>query len=225
MIEENEVLLKALNDVFSEKTDEYINGLSDDGYEYSKSYMLNAKKIIRNHSKPHNRILRNTTKYVACAAVSIMVFSFSVRTAYAYNKTFHDFIVNSFADKIKVTATETDNSPSEIKELYEIGNLPEGFRLSTNLLDDFSNISFFHSEKNYIYFGQYVKATYKNIDFEKTEMYVDENNQEYIISKKFDDYIIVWDNGDYILHINSDLPKEKILDICKSVRKAKEQNK
>lgn len=225
MIEESEVLLKALNDVFSEDIDEYISNLSDDGYEYSKFYMLNAKKIIRNHQKPHNRILSNATKYVACAAVSIMIFSLSVGTAYAYNKTFHDFIVNSLTDKIKVTATETDNSPSEIKELYEIGNLPDGFRLSTNMLDDFSNISFFHSEKNYIYFGQYVKETYKNIDFEKTEMYIDENNQEYIISKEFDNNIVVWDNGDYIMHINSNLSRDETLNICKSVRKAKEQNK
>ena len=40
MFKDNETMIKALGDVYSDKTEEYLNSLSDDGYEYSEKYFF-----------------------------------------------------------------------------------------------------------------------------------------------------------------------------------------
>lgn len=110
MIEENEVFLKALDDVFSEKTDEYINSLSDDGYEYSESFRLSTQKIIRNYSRPHNRILRSAVKYAACAAV--LIFSCGVFSNIQKTDT------QIFVSEMAVSETEpTEAATTDIDEM------------------------------------------------------------------------------------------------------------
>lgn len=224
MFKDNEALLKALSDVYSDKTEEYLNSLSDDGYEYSEKHNRKIRKIIKRQRRPYCTFLSNTLKYGVCAAVSIIVFTGSIVTVSAFCEPLHDFIVNIFTDNSKVTVSDIGNAPTEITELYEIGNLPEGFDLIFQVSERQLASTSYRNNTNYIYFGQYVKEIYKDIDFDNSEFYIDESNQEYLISElKEGGLCIIWDNGDYVLHINSDLPKEEILEICKSVR-AKEEN-
>lgn len=224
MFKDNEALLKALSDVYSDKTEEYLNSLSDDGYEYSEKYNRKIRKIIKMQRRPYFTFLSTALKYGVCAAVSIIVFTGSIITVSAFCEPLHDFIVNIFSDNLKVTVGDIGNAPTEITEYYEIGNLPEGFDLIFQVSERQLASTSYSNNTNYIYFGQYAKEFYKDIDFENTEFLLDENNQEYLISELKDGTLgIVWDNGDYVLHINSNLPREEILEICKSVR-VKEEN-
>lgn len=224
MFKDNEALLKALSDVYSDKTEEYLNSLSDDGYEYSEKYNRKIRKIIKMQRRPYFTFLSTALKYGVCAAVSIIVFTGSIITVSAFCEPLHDFIVNIFSDNLKVTVGDLGNAPTEITEYYEIGNLPEGFDLIFQVSERQLASTSYSNNTNYIYFGQYAKEFYKDIDFENTEFLLDENNQEYLISELKDGTLgIVWDNGDYVLHINSNLPREEILEICKSVR-VKEEN-
>lgn len=224
MFKDNEALLKALSDVYSDKTEEYLNSLSDDGYEYSEKHNCKIRKIIKRQRRPYCTFLSNALKYGVCAAVSIIVFTGSIVTVSAFCEPLHDFIVNIFADNSKVTVSDTGNAPTEITELYEIGKLPDDFNFNYQITEKQISTAMYNSDQNYIYFGQYVKEIYKDIDFDNSEFYIDESNQEYLISElKEGGLCIIWDNGDYVLHINSNLPKEEILEICKSVR-VKEEN-
>lgn len=224
MFKDNEALLKALSDVYSEKTEEYLNSLSDDGYEYSEKYNRKIRKIIKRQHRPYCTFLSNALKYGVCAVVSIIVFTGSIITISAFCEPLHDFIVNIFSDNLKVTVSDIGNAPTEITEYYEIGNLPEGFDLIFQVSERQLASKSYSNNTNYIYFGQYAKEFYKDVDFENTEFLLDENNQEYLISELEEGgFCVIWDNGDYVLHINSNLPKEEILEICKSVR-VKEEN-
>lgn len=223
MFKDNEAMIKALNDVYSDKTEEYLNSLSDDGYEYSKKYNRKIQKIIKTQRRPYGTFMNNTLKYGVCAAASIIVFAASVITVSAFREPLHNFIVNIFSDNLKVTASDVGNAPTEITEHYEIGNLPEGFELVFQTSERELASTSYRNNDDYIYFGQYTKNSYKDIDFESYEFYLDENNQEYLISEfKEGELCVIWDNGDYILHINSNLSREEILEICKSVRVKKE---
>ncbi|MBR6627253.1 MAG: DUF4367 domain-containing protein [Lachnospiraceae bacterium] len=219
MFKDNETLLKALSDMYSDKTEEYLNSLSDDDYEYSEKYNRKIRKIVKSQRKPHYKFLSNVLKYGVCAVVSIIVFSGSIITVSAFCKPLHDFIVNIFSDNLKVTVSDIGNAPTEIIEHYEIGNLPEGFDVIFQVSERQLASTSYSNSTNYIYFGQYAKEFYKDIDFDNSEFYLDENNQEYLISElNVGGLGVIWDNGDYVLHINSDLPREELLEICKSVR-------
>ena len=223
MFKDNEAMIKALSDVYSDKTEEYLNSLSDDGYEYSEKYNRKIKKIIKAKRKPHSIFMSNALKYVVCAAASIIVFAASVITVSAFREPLHNFIVNIFSDNLKVTASDIENAPTEITEHYEIGSIPEGFELVFQTSERELASTSYSNNTDYIYFGQYTKNSYKDIDFESYEFYLDENNQEYLISEfKEGELCVIWDNGDYILHINSNLSREEILEICKSVKIKKE---
>lgn len=219
MFKDNEVLLKALSDVYSDKTEEHLNSLSDDGYEYSEKYNRKIRKIIKIQRKPYFTFLSNALKYGICAVVSIIVFTASVVTVSAFCEPLHDFIVNIFSDNLKVTVSDIGNAPTEINEYYEIGDLPQGFELNFQLSERQLVSASYSNNTNYIYFGQYAKEFYKDVDFDNSEFYLDENNQEYLISRLEEGgFCVIWDNGDYVLHINSNLSREEILEICKSVR-------
>lgn len=219
MFKDNETMIKALSDVYSDKTEEYLDSLSDDGYEYSEKYDRKIKKIIKAKRKPHSIFMSNALKYGVCAAASIIVLTASVITVSAFREPIHDFIVNIFSDNLKVTASDVGNAPTEITEHYEIGSIPEGFELVFQTSERELASTSYRNNDDYIYFGQYTKNSYKDIDFESYEFYLDENKQEYIISEfKEGELCVIWDNGDYILHINSNLTREEILELCKSVR-------
>ena len=84
MFKDNEALLKALNDVYSDKTEEYLNSLSDDDYEYSEKYNRKIRKIIKTQRKPYCTFMSGALKYGVCAAASIIVFTASVVTVSAF---------------------------------------------------------------------------------------------------------------------------------------------
>ena len=224
MFKDNKAMIEALSDVYSDKTEEYLNSISDDGYEYSEKYNRKIQKIIKTKRKPYCTFMSNALKYEVCAAASIIVFTASVITVSAFREPIYDFIVNIFSDNLKVTASNVENAPTEIIEHYEIGNLPEGFELVFQTSERQLASTSYSNNTDYIYFGQYAKEFYKDIDFDNVEFYIDEKNQEYLISEfKEGELCVIWDNGDYILHINSNLSREEILEICKSVR-IKEKN-
>lgn len=81
-----------------------------------------------------------------------------------------------------------------------------------------SIMTFYDRGDDNIYFGQYVKSIYYDVEFEKNvELFTDDDGQQYLISYFSSDTVsIVWDNGDYILHMNTTLDLETALDICRS---------
>ena len=224
MFKDNEILLKALSDVYSENTELLLNSLSDDGYEYSKKHNRKIQKIIKRQRRPYSSFMNNAVKYAICAAASVIIITGSFATVSAFYEPLHDFIVSIFSDNTKVTVSNIGNAPTEINEFYEISSIPDGFNINYQVTEKQITSALYSSSENYIYFGQYVKSVYKDIEFDNSEFYIDENKQEFLISEiEEDGYCVIWDNGDYVLHINSNLPKEEILEICKSV-KLKEDN-
>ena len=75
----------------------------------------------------------------------------------------------------------------------------------------------------YFIFTQHTKASYtvyydnQHNDFEN---YTDNDGQKYMIitSTKDDLTTYIWDNGQYVFSISSNLPNNMILELCKSTK-------
>ena len=188
-------------------------------YHPSEKFQNKMNKMLR---KTHG--VRHLTKGFAAVCISIIfVLGTTVgMTACAISPQLHSFIVGIFDNKQKISASSDIDAPEIIESHYLPTAIPDGY--TTTEIPSMSMYSFMQSYSdgtNQIFFGQYAKSTYNNVDFAPSgsEYYTDENGQEYLVADFNGDWVVVWDNGDYILHIYSTLSREETLAICLSVKK------
>lgn len=149
--------------------------------------------------------------------------SASALSVKAIREMIFDFITNIFSDHSVVTAESGTEIgyPETIEKEYYISELPDGFILGNTIRNDVSiNISFLNDDK-YILFSQYTKSVYEEtFDNEKSgfEKICDETEQEYLMISTGADISFIWDNGEYVLQIVSNLNKEDTLKMCKSTK-------
>lgn len=99
--------------------------------------------------------------------------------------------------------------------------MPEGFeRVEYSVLDTSIESTFFNGD-NYVFFYQITKKKYyDSIDNEHTDYseYNDDDGQKYLIIQNQFETIIIWNNGNYVFTISSNLDKDVILKMCKSTK-------
>lgn len=199
---------------------DYISQIDAPEYQTSAKFQSDIGKILNKGAK------RLTRKFVAvCSAVFFALGAIASFTAYAASPELRSFIISIFGEDKKISVSDDDNSPKYISTYYLPTAIPEGYRKETIIGESaFLNTAntlavLYINGENQIYFGQYVKSIYNDVDFstDKTEYFTDENGQEYLIATIADEYVVLWDNGDYVLHIISNLSKEETIKICQSV--------
>jgi hypothetical protein len=123
--------------------------------------------------------------------------------------------------EITVDSSVDNNYPNFIEDEYYISALPDGFEQSDyNETANSITAAYFNDDK-YIFFEQYTKNSFdNNYDNEHStlEPFTDDNGQEYLIQETEHNYTFVWDNGDYILQIISNINKDEVLELCKSTK-------
>lgn len=119
-----------------------------------------------------------------------------------------------------------DDCPKTIETVYYLPEIPEGYEFYK---EDSGKSSIYiayinHNTNIYMVFEQIVKDRYKGYfdtegqDFEELDI-----NGHYALYLDFSDSghesgLIVWDNGDYILKINGNFTKSKLVELAKSVK-------
>ena len=109
-----------------------------------------------------------------------------------------------------------------IEEEYEI-DVPDGFELEEYHSDDNLINCCYSNGEDYIRFEQYPAGTYSaNYDNEHHihYNYTDDEGQEYLVyeSTKSTNLTFIWNDGQYVFEISSNLDKEDIVDLCKSTK-------
>lgn len=199
---------------------DYISQIDAPEYQTSAKFQSRISKISNKNAK------RITRKFAAaCSAVFFALGAIASFTAYAASPQLRSFIISIFGENKKISVSDDDNSPEYISTYYLPTSIPEGYRKETiigehvflNTANTFAVL--YINGENQIYFGQYIKSIYNDVDFstDKTEYFTDENGQEYLIATIAGEYVILWDNGEYVLHIISDLSREETIKICQSV--------
>lgn len=135
-----------------------------------------------------------------------------------------------YSDNTQLFALDTENCLTTIEYEYYLPELPEGFEMTEHDLLSFHVFTRYDNNlsQQYILFKQYTKDQFSpNYDNERHDFKEIEINGHYGLCIDYKDsykdpehieLTIVWDNGDYILEITSNLPKKNILSLVKSTK-------
>ena len=221
---ENPELLQAIENVFNERFERDMEEFrSTPQHVFSEKHNKKMAKLIKRQRKPYFKLICTTGRRVACIIVAIVAIAASTLSVKAVREAIFNFITKIFSDHTVVTVESgtAEGYPETIEEEYYISDLPEGFELIDYYKMDTSIVSMYCNNDEYIIFSQYTKEYYEShYDNEQTtfEEKCLSNNQSYLIIESDADTVFVWDNGEYILSIRSNLNKNIILELCKSTK-------
>lgn len=213
----DERLKKALLNLFEQECD-MIDRIDVPEYQTSARFKSKMNKIIKKTYK-FKRVTRQFA--VACAMFFFVLGTLASFTAYAASPALRSFIISVFDGEPQISVSDNEKSPEYIFTRYLPASIPEGYEaIEIPSGTNGSLMVTYVKGENQIFFGQYIKSIYEQVDVgtEKVEYYTDESGQEYLIAEYDKGYAVMWDNGDYVLHIFSTLSKEETIKICLSVK-------
>ena len=219
----------AMQELFDEQTVELLQDIDrSEPHIFSRRHEKKMQKLFKRQRKPYFKLISTAGRRAACVFAAIVVLSASAMSVKAVRKTFFDFITSVFSDH-QVISTDTgsnDGYPKTIEEEYRISKLPQGFKQQYhNRTETMVDIPYYSSYSR-IMFTQFTKDSFEIIftDEAKTEEFADTDGQKYQIVVTEYETVYIWDNGRYVFMVSGDLDKDKMLDICRSVKPQAKQS-
>ncbi len=138
-----------------------------------------------------------------------------------------DFRGDIYSEYTKIFPLNTENCPTVIEEKYYLSELPEGYEIANTDSSPFFEYVYYENKQTNLYISltQWVKSefcTYNlNTENHKVEevdinghngLFIDFTMEEHIHS------LLLWDNGDYILELSTDLYKNETINLAKSAK-------
>ncbi len=192
---------------------------------FSESFNKKMDKLIKRQNKPYYKLINTAGKRAACIIAVILIASFStIMSVDALRNAFKDFFMSIFSTHSEITAIDDlcTSSPDTIQSIYEITYDLNQYQID---YEDFTNLSrniVYRKDNIYIDYYQYVKSEYNmGLNTENaTISTIDINGYEAVYY--FDNnghHNLIWDNGDYVIMISSNIGKSELMGIAKSVQK------
>lgn len=144
--------------------------------------------------------------------------------AYFISQGFRGYV---HSDNTEIFPIDTDNCPTVIEEKYCLSELPEGFEITDTDSSPFHEYAYYENKSTgqMISFSQEVKPDYGPVHLNTENHNVEEvdinGHNGLLIDFTEDERIhssMLWDNGDYILELSADLPKNELIDLAKSAK-------
>lgn len=214
--------------LYAALTPEYEKILSEQKteHEFSSKFNKDMQKLVKRRKKPYYKLINTVGKRVACIVIAFLVASsVTILSVEALRNAVADFFVSIFEKFSTVQPIEDDPAPSTIEDIYEITYDLSGFTIDYEDHDDYSRYTTYSKNDTVLYFNQFVKGIYdQNVNTEDTEISTLIINGYEVIC--FQDnhqyYHLIWDNGDYIISLVSNLSEDALINIAKSVQKVEE---
>lgn len=198
-------------------------------FKTSKRHDRAMKRIFKlydkntRHLRPQSEIRVITIR--RRIAVTFLVIILAVITgftaAYFISRGFHGKVYSEYTELFPIN---TENCPEFIEEKYYLPELPEGFNLiESDSTPIYEHISYENKQTGQmITFEQWVKSEFDSIHFntakgELVEVEINRHNGVFLEVNP-NCALVIWDNGDYILHIAGSLPKIELTDLAKKYR-------
>lgn len=192
-------------------------------HTFSPEFEKKMKKLIKRRNKPYYRMINTFGKRVACAAaVVLIVSSVTIMNVDALRNAFSDFFLRIYKKFSTVQPVEDDTAPETLENIYGITYNLDDFEIIYEERNEYSYSITYFNEDIIIDFSQYTKNMYNhNLNTENAEIStIDINGHNAIYFIDNNDYChIIWDNGDYVISFDSNIGKNTLIDIAKSVQK------
>ena len=192
--------------------------------EYRKNVRSPLRETAQASPEPaagRRTTVRSLKQRVLTAAVIIILLTFLTGWVVIYrSRAFHGTV---YPDNTHIFAVDTEGCPETIEYEYALAFVPEGFELAEKgvSLTDVCILYMNNTTGQLIVFQQWVKSHYMpHIDTEngilnevdingKAGLYVDFGDSSW------ENSLVIWDNGDYIIEIDANLDKKSIINLAK----------
>lgn len=200
--------------ILSEQKEEHV---------FSSKFNKDMHKLIKRRKKPYYKLINTLGKRVACVVgIFLIASSITVLSVDAFRNTVANFFVGIYEKFSTVQPEEKNNAPTTIEDIYEITYDLSEYTIDYEDYTEYSrNITYVNNEI-LIDFQQYTKEMYdENINTEGADIStININDNEAMYFRDNHQYdCIIWDNGDYIFALYSNIGKDELISIAQSVQK------
>lgn len=219
------VLKSAIESTILLEYDEIYESAEDKDIQFSEDFEKKMDRLIRRRRRPYYSLINTFGKRVACIVLAFITVMFTtVMSVEALRTPFLGFITGIFSDHSEIKAyTESDDVyPDRIIDKYDITFDMSGFEKVVISDDDISRFIKYTNGGITVDFSQDIVngySLYLNTEDATTE-HIDINGHEAIGSlDNHGYYSLIWNNGKYIIEIASNIGKDALIQIAKSVQK------
>lgn len=196
---------------------------SSENHMFSPKFEKRMNRLIGRRNKPYYRIINTAAKRAACIAAAVLIVSSAtIMSVDALRNAFIDFIVSVYERFSTVHTIDDYNSPEIIEDIYEITYDLSGYKIDYEQYDDFHRNIIYIKNDVVINYSQYIKSEFdlhintEGVDIE-TVIINEHEAVYYCDNHKYGN--LIWDNGYYIICLSSNINKNALINIAKSVKK------
>ncbi|MCR5480630.1 MAG: DUF4367 domain-containing protein [Ruminococcus sp.] len=194
-------------------------------HTFSPGFEKQMDKLIKRRKKPYYSLVNTVGKRVAVIILAFVMVSFTtVMSVDALRNPFLSFITNMFSSHSEIKSDPEDSKqyPATIESKYDITEGVDGYSRDV-MLDNKGEVNLLYSQgDDVIELEQHIVddfdmhtntegATIEHIDINGHEAIGWFDNHNY--------YHLIWNNGEYVIVISSNIGKDELIEIAKSVQK------
>lgn len=192
---------------------------------FSDGFEKEMDKLIKRRRKPYYKLVNTFGKRVACIAVVVVVAASTTVLSFAsLREPVFNFFINLFSDHSTISTDSIISKayPDINRAKYAITNDISEYKVEKEYSNANENYIHYQSGEKQIIFTQSEINDYnKNFNTEGQQI---DNLQinGYDAIGYFDNhgmYSIVWNNGEYIFDLNSNIGKDALIEMAESVQK------
>lgn len=194
-------------------------------HEFSPKFEKKMRRLIRQEKRFYFPLVKTPIRRLITIAVTVVTaLSVMTMSVGAFRNAFFRFLTEVFGTHTTVASSEADSALTDFRDVYEPTDIPDGFEL-VQKSDPFTETVYlslyYRKGDRYIVFNQCIKSEYDadiNTEQNDTEP-IEINGFEGFILCIGEDSLVTWDIGDYILEITSNIGKDALISLAKSVQK------
>lgn len=172
---------------------------------------------------PESKHFRLSAKHIILFAAIIFLMLLTGFVIIYFSKNFYGTVYN---DNTHLFAVDKENCPTTIEYEYYIPELPEGFELVKHASSSFDVYTLYENKSSGqgLTLTQCTKIEFKphyNTEHHDFEEITINGHSGLCIDFSSDEYnnsILIWDNGNYILELSGDFNKNSLCDLAKSAK-------